>query len=765
MANSNIDKDDIKNIQDYNKALADLKKLQDAANKAMSETSAIQKLNDLAKERLSIEKEINLTNDSINKLQEEAKGNDEAILKSLKLEASARVSMLKARERELDIQEAILDTNSDLYKQIQNIKRVDDARQKLAEKYSGEIQKQLGFLDSIDDAIKDIPVVGGMLSKALGADKLKEELGSKLASTLSKKLVPGMGSIATGAEGAAMGMEGALAAAGPLLPIVVALGAAVMLFKRGLEVNQELVDMQRSFGLSAEAAHDLHHSVQELASQTKIVGANTETLMESYHELVGLTGQNVVANKQLLETQVLLKKQYGMTGDEAAAFQSTAISNGKTTEQNLITVKQMTESYNEMTGDSLNFKEITKDIAKVSKTTLATYKGDIKALTMAAIQAKKIGMTLEDTQSVAKSLLSIDTNIQDEMEARVLTGKNINLNEARMLALQGKTAEAAAEAVKQAGSYDEFIKMAPYQQEALAKAAGMTVEQLTKAGEMQKMSEALGGKEIKNMRDLSKADLDRLQAAGTISEEKAKQLATEQQQASVNEKLALGMDRIKAVFAKLIDGPLGSMMEGLSNILDDTEMINRIVGYVSAGFYSIKLPIDVAVSGIRIIWNSLSGIYKLLTGDFAGAWEDIKDIVDSILSPVRTLGKYIGSMKMAITGESGDKDTSKEMHDGVIGPGGKMVVSSPAGAISLNPNDSIVAGTNLFGSGGATSGQPAGNDPQIGEMISLLKQLVAATSGPTVIKIGNKTIEELDSQISLRKNYNIGPDRTYGNRL
>jgi hypothetical protein len=107
----------------------------------------------------------------------------------------------------------------------------------------------------------------------------------------------------------------------------------------------------------------------------------------------------------------------------------------------------------------------------------------------------------------------------------------------------------------------------------------------------------------------------------------------------------------------------------------------------------------------------------------------------------------------------------KYMSDGVIGPDGGMVVSGPKGSISLDPNDSIVAGTNLFGSGGATSGQPAGNDPQIGEMISLLKQLVAATSGPTVIKIGNKTIEELDSQISLRKNYNIGPDRTYGNRL
>jgi hypothetical protein len=98
-----------------------------------------------------------------------------------------------------------------------------------------------------------------------------------------------------------------------------------------------------------------------------------------------------------------------------------------------------------------------------------------------------------------------------------------------------------------------------------------------------------------------------------------------------------------------------------------------------------------------------------------------------------------------------------------------MVVSSPAGAISLNPNDSIVAGTNLFGGGSSTestvNAASVGNDPQIAEMIGLLKQLIATTSGPTVIKIGSRTIEELNSQIGLRKNYSTVVDSSYGNRI
>ena len=41
----------------------------------------------------------------------------------------------------------------------------------------------------------------------------------------------------------------------------------------------------------------------------------------------------------------------------------------------------------------------------------------------------------------------------------------------------------------------------------------------------------------------------------------------------------------------------------------------------------------------------------------------------------------------------------KSIDDGIIGPGGETVVSGPKGSIQLNKNDSIVAGTDLFGKG------------------------------------------------------------------
>ena len=101
--------------------------------------------------------------------------------------------------------------------------------------------------------------------------------------------------------------------------------------------------------------------------------------------------------------------------------------------------------------------------------------------------------------------------------------------------------------------------------------------------------------------------------------------------------------------------------------------------------------------------------------------------------------------------------------DGVISPDGGLVVSGPKGSISLDKDDSIIAGTNLGGN--SDSSNNGDLLTELRKQNELLKAILTATDQPVKINIGSKTIEELDSQISLRKNYNLSADRTYGNRL
>ena len=80
--------------------------------------------------------------------------------------------------------------------------------------------------------------------------------------------------------------------------------------------------------------------------------------------------------------------------------------------------------------------------------------------------------------AVAKSLLDFETSISNEFEAQVLTGKMINLDRARGLALQGKASELLDEIVKQVGGEAELRSMNILQMESLAGAVGLSVNQL-----------------------------------------------------------------------------------------------------------------------------------------------------------------------------------------------------------------------------------------------------------------------------------------------
>ena len=61
------------------------------------------------------------------------------------------------------------------------------------------------------------------------------------------------------------------------------------------------------------------------------------------------------------------------------------------------------------------------------------------------------------------------------------------------------------------------------------------------------------------------------------------------------------------------------------------------------------------------------------------------------------------------------------MNDGVIEPGGGMVVQSEKGSIQLNKDDSIIAGTNLGGGKSAGGGSSAALIKKMDELISAVK--------------------------------------------
>ena len=687
----------------YNDALDESRKAAERKKKIDEEIADYQQfLVDHGKEYSKEQKKI--LGARIKELKEE-----KSIEKSLMSQANTQAKISKLRQKAIPHQKALSDAQSKL--------------NATNDKYGDSIKDSVSFLGDLRSKIEEIPIIGGILSKALGLEELEEEVANKLTDVFSKTLNPeatkqaeaaqealdnydaqigalegggeasveltaGMEGTAEATEGAAGASKGLLASLGPVLIVAAAAYAIFKLFQHALALDQEVTDLARGLGVSKAEAAETHHHLLNIAATTKVVGANAEALTKAYQELVAQSGISAINNRKMLESQVLLTKQYGMAGDEAAAFQMTAAGNNVTTEQLMGTVQGMTEEYNKLTGHALNHKQIAKDLAKVSKTISAAYKGDVKALTKAALQAKSMNMSMEQTATIAGKLLDVEGSIEAEMKANVLTGKSMNMNLARQLALQGDSAGAAAEALKQAGSYDDFLKMNIVQQKAVADAAGMTVDELVAAGQMQKINSALIGKEVKDMSELSEQDRQRLVASGDISAEKANELAIQEQQASVQERLAQTLDGIKATFISIIDGPLGSIMEAFGAIVGNAHIMKGII--TAAAIAAIPFAISMASAAISAI--SAMSAMTLGVGAIAIA----------------------GGIAVAAASMASERGKAEKVDDAMIDSDGGLVVKGKKGTYQLNEGDSIVAGTELgkssdgggeSGGGGASKGQ------------------------------------------------------------
>jgi len=680
-------------VEDISKTL--LKNLESIGSEYYEHVDAQKQLNQIVEKREKLEADIAKHRDDISEAESLNLIKRKEMAQAALSEAEYALNNLDAANEHLISLQAQLDVINRAH---EVAKEMGIEVKQISKEITAPFEKVMSFLEEVPG--------GGILSKFLGLDGKMEELSKKVTGTFVKKLGE-TGSVGAASFGALRaGASSFMVSLGPILPILLAVSAALYSIKKAFELDTEVTDLAKGLTISKHEAIELHEEFIAIAEDTKVVGANVKALSESYTELANSLGVSKLASAELAETQVYLKNQIGLSAEEAANFQKFSMASGRSAEQNLAVIKEAVDS---LSGGLLNYKDVSKDIAKSSKAVQAAYKGNIVALAKATVQAKKLGMTLDETREIGSQLLDIESSVGAEMEANVLTGKHMNMERARELALQGKTAEAAAEAVKQAGAYDELMAMAPYQQEAIAKAAGTTVEKLIEAATAQKNLNSIADSLGITLKDNEKLTDEQIAQAAALGNEEAKKLALADQQAAAQEKLAQLGDKLMLIFSKLAT-PIMEMLDPLMQMIDVV-------------FPALQTAIEIAFFPLRAASELLSGIANVFGGTSV---------------PYRT-------------------ENTIGMNDGIIDSDG-LAVMSPKGTYSLNENDSIIAGTNLTGAT-QTSTNTSGNTSKLE---SLLEKLIAKVDQPVYITMGGKVIDEIDNRITLRKTYTTKVDSGYG---
>ena len=433
------------------KAQEQLLELLNSSNQVISKSSELLFDQIEASTRLSSKQKDQVK--TLNMINDTEKGN---------LHINDKLNVLKSRAKEV--------TDKTLDSEIKRLK-VQKAGTDAVKEQSEALLK--GLTKSIS-MIERLPA-GGMLIQAMG-------LGPKNLKNLQDNLAE----VITGARPMAKIFEGMPKNMGSMVKKGLMLGAAIgvvgglfSLFKKSVTFVAGMIDeLGASFGVVGTQSGDFKNTMMDASVEVVSIGKATKDVIEVTQELsqnFGLSFNEAAKfSDKILDSAVGM----GMSNSEAAKLFGTFISlGGLSLEQ----AENLAESTFQLAAQNgVAPVAVMRDISESSSLIAKFGAENLKSITNAAIQARKMGLNLSTVEKISDSLLDFQSSIQAEMEASVMIGRKINLNEARRLNFAGDTEGAFKAVVKQMGSIDKFEKLGVLQRRALAKAVGMEETELAK---------------------------------------------------------------------------------------------------------------------------------------------------------------------------------------------------------------------------------------------------------------------------------------------
>ena len=351
----------------------------------------------------------------------------------------------------------------ELQKQVNNAFKLNKARQagvKTIQDSSNVATKSLNFIESS----------AGVLQKNL-----------RLPAGFTK----GIGGMAKGARAAAVagkGLGGSLMGAFKALrlnPFGLILTAVIGLVKALISANNKITALAKGLGVSKNEARAINRRINETAMSSDNLLNTSKEIGKAFSDINSFLGtSSTVISGELLDGVATLQNRLGLTKESAMGFAQASLLSGESVNQIKLNAIGAAKATEEEFGARVDIKGVLEEAGKTTGLIRANLGANPAAIAKAAASAKLLGTNLKDVAAAGKQLLNFEESINNELSAELLTGKQINLERARLAALTGDQETLGKELLAQVGDFNDFSKMNVIQQEALAKSIGMQGDQL-----------------------------------------------------------------------------------------------------------------------------------------------------------------------------------------------------------------------------------------------------------------------------------------------
>ena len=526
------------------------------------------------------------------------------------------------------------------------------------------IEKKLGLTGKLVQSLGKVPGIG----KFIKADEIDQEM--------RKAAAKGAGRFQT--MGIAAKMVGKQLFDGLLDPLAL----VTALWNGFMKVDKAATDFQRITGESSSAISSMNSN---LASTVDILEVASNLSKE-----IGVAGNNFISAKQLAavaETKNLL----GLSAEEATKLAIQTKMSGQNVDTFKKNVMAGVKQSNLQNRSGVEYGVIIKDILNTSEDVTMSLGNNPEKIAKAATAARAFGLTLEDVDKVAQSMLNFEDSISNELEAQLLTGKQMNLSKAREYALTNDLEGLSNELAKNGLDAAEYANMGRLGQEKYAAALGLSREQLAKSVIAQKASADLTAKQRADIMGMSEADYERM---------------------SVQERIQTSLDKMAQAFAPILEKFVVPLVEVLTKILN-----LPLVPYILLAVVAVR-SLGLSLMGVGKAFGSMFNIGKQALTGLAGLFkkggfkEALGGIKDKLVGGFKqgASGNVASEAKEKLTegNKGGFKKGMEDLAGGLQAMGGKEVLKGIINLALAGPALVFAVGSIPFLLAVAAVGIPAG---------------------------------------------------------
>ena len=317
------------------------------------------------------------------------------------------------------------------------------------------LEKMEDLGKTIEDSVKSIPLIGSTLVDKFQLKDLGEKFQDLFADVLKGGIAP-IGKFLMGPTGIAAAFAG----------ILLAVRA----------IRKASFDLSEDLGVSRKEARDLLPALKGSQMAFDAIGMDGSKIQSTLKEIgseFGSLENMTVANAVNIER---FAQNAGVAGSEVVKFNKVMMdltgSSFNVATNMAKTAVNMAKSANVSTSKVLS--DMASSASKFAEFSMQGADG----FAAAAVEAAKDGSSVESILGAADKLLDFQSSIEASFKAQVLTGKQINTERARQLALDGDIAGLTNEIQSIVGQVGDIQTLNVIQRQSVADAIGISVQDL-----------------------------------------------------------------------------------------------------------------------------------------------------------------------------------------------------------------------------------------------------------------------------------------------